>query len=150
MNVAPPALLTIGYEGKTLDAYVAQLTSAEVSVLCDVRHNPLSRKRGFSKKALAAACNTVGIRYEHLAQLGIPTAERRDIKTPRDRELLFQRYSRITLRREKAALETIRRWILEEGERVALTCFEANPCDCHRNCVARVLTAEGIPPALDL
>lgn len=81
MKSAPPALLTIGYEGKTAGAYIAQLTSAKVSVLCDVRHNPLSRKRGFSKRALAAACAAVGIRYVHLPQLGIPTAERRNIKT---------------------------------------------------------------------
>jgi hypothetical protein len=42
--VNQPALLTIGYEGKSLEHYLNQLLQAGVTLLCDVRRNPLSRK----------------------------------------------------------------------------------------------------------
>ncbi len=48
-------ILTIGYEGSTIEDLVATLKLADTQVLIDIRDVPLSRKRGFSKKALAAA-----------------------------------------------------------------------------------------------
>ena len=61
-----PGLLTIGYEGKSLEGYLNQLLRASVTIVCDVRRNPLSRKYGFAKSTLRQACDGVGIRYEHL------------------------------------------------------------------------------------
>lgn len=143
-------MLTIGYEGKSLDAYLTQLAGAGVSLLCDVRANPFSRKRGFSKRALAEACAAAGIRYEHLPELGIPSAERRDIGTPEQRDALFARYTRDVLPRQGAALARIREWIEREGQRVALTCYELDARECHRSCVARALEAAGVGAAENL
>lgn len=47
-----PGLCTIGYEGCTLENYLNRLLRAGVTLLCDVRRNPLSRKYGFSKSTL--------------------------------------------------------------------------------------------------
>src|SRR5262245_52970208 len=58
-----PAMFTIGYEGLTLEAYLNVLLRSGVTLLCDVRRNPISRKYGFSKSTLRTACNSVGIRY---------------------------------------------------------------------------------------
>ena len=74
---AEPGLATIGYEGKSLESYLNQLLRAGVTLLCDVRRNPLSRKYGFAKSTLSKACEGVGIRYEHLPELGIASEERR-------------------------------------------------------------------------
>jgi hypothetical protein len=138
----PPAggngLLTIGYEGKSLEQYLNQLLRAGVTLLCDVRRNPLSRKYGFSKKTLSNAGVGVGLRYEHLPELGIDSEERRDLKTQADYDALFAEYERSTLPRQTAALAKIRTWVLA-GERVALTCFEAEACRCHRGQVAKSL-----------
>ena len=142
-------LLTIGYEGKTQDEYLAQLRAAGVTLLCDVRANPLSRKKGFSKRALAEACMATGIRYEHLPELGIAKAERKDVRTPEQKAALFAHYARATLPKETEALAKIRGW-LDAGERVALTCFERDACECHRHCVAEVLAREGVGAAVDL
>ena len=87
-------LFTIGYEGKSLEAYLNQLLRAGVTTLCDVRRNPLSRKYGFSKGTLSQSCERVGIRYEHLPQLGIASEERRDLKTQADYDALFAEYER--------------------------------------------------------
>ncbi len=131
-------LLTIGYEGKCLETYLNQLLRAGVTLLCDVRRNPLSRRYGFSKKTLSLACDGVGIRYEHLPQLGIASAERRDLNTQADYDALFEEYERKSLPKQTAALGQIRSWI-SAGERVALTCFELHPHQCHRHCVAEAV-----------
>jgi hypothetical protein len=133
-----PGLCTIGYEGRTLEGYLNALLGDGVTVLCDVRRNPLSRKYGFSKSTLSHACERTGIRYEHLPQLGIASEERRELHSQRDYDALFASYERDSLPQQSAALALIGAWIAE-GERVALTCYEALPQQCHRHCVAEAL-----------
>lgn len=138
-----PGLTTIGYEGRSLEAYLNLLLKDSVTILCDVRRNPLSRKYGFAKSTLNKACEGVGIRYEHLPELGIASAERKELKTQADYDALFAEYERKSLPQQGASLKTISGWIQREGHRVALTCYEAEPCQCHRHCVAEALERLG-------
>jgi hypothetical protein len=133
-----PALFTIGYEGRSLESYLNVLIQAGVSVLCDVRRNPLSRKYGFAKKTLSGACAGVGIRYEHLPELGIASEERRQLVTQEDYDALFDRYEADSLPSQGASIERIAGW-MQKGDAVALTCFEGQPQRCHRHCVAEVV-----------
>lgn len=133
-----PGLCTIGYEGHSLESYLNRLLQEGVTLLCDVRRNPLSRKYGFSKKTLAKGCEGVGIRYEHLPELGIASEERRELNTQADYDALFAVYERKSLPLQTEYIEMIRAWIAN-GERVALTCFEHLPHQCHRHCVAEVV-----------
>ena len=135
---AKPGLVTLGYEGRSLEAYLNLLLQNSVTLLCDVRRNPLSRKYGFSKSTLSKACEGVGIRYEHLPELGIASEERRELVTQADYDALFAMYERDSLPKQAAALAKIRGWV-KAGERVALTCFELLPHQCHRHCVAEAL-----------
>jgi len=132
------ALATIGYEGRTLESYLNALLHAGVTLLCDVRKNPISRKYGFSKKTLANGCERVGIRYEHVPQLGITSDKRRNLDTQDDYDKLFADYEANSLPKQKEALAEIRRW-MRSGEHVALTCYERLPEQCHRHCVADAL-----------
>ncbi|MCX6907810.1 MAG: DUF488 domain-containing protein [Verrucomicrobia bacterium] len=136
-----PGLCTIGYEGNSLEGYLNRLLRAGVTLLCDVRRNPLSRKYGFSKSTLSKTCEGVGIRYEHLPELGIASEERRELRTQADYDALFAAYERESLPQQAPALAKIRAWV-KAGERVALTCFEALPQKCHRHCVAKALEKE--------
>lgn len=138
-----PGLVTIGYEGRSLEAYLNLLLQDTVTVLCDVRRNPLSRKYGFARSTLSAACEGVGIRYEHLPELGIPSEERRELETQADYDALFYSYERNSLPHQGEALARIWGWIENEGHRVALTCYESDPCQCHRHCVADALERLG-------
>lgn len=131
-------LQTIGYEGHTLESYINVLLRAGVTVLCDVRRNPISRKYGFSKSTLGRACSGVGLRYEHLPELGIASEQRRGLETQADYDALFAEYERDWLPQQGAALAKIQAW-LAAGESVALTCFEHLPHQCHRHCVAEAL-----------
>lgn len=130
-----PGLSTIGYQGLNLEAYLNRIVQSGVTLLCDVRRNPLSRKYGFSKKTLGHACHGLGLRYEHLPELGIASEERRHLSSESDYQQLFARYERCTLRRETATLARISEWV-HSGEHVALTCFEQRPNECHRLRVA--------------
>lgn len=136
-----PALSTIGYEGYTLESYLNTLLKAGVTLLCDVRRNPISRKYGFSKNTLARGCDGVGIRYEHLPELGIASEQRQGLDTQDDYDALFDDYERTWLPKQGAALAKIHAWVGEK-ERVALTCYEHQPNQCHRHCVAEALESK--------
>lgn len=131
-------LFTIGYQGRTLESYLSVLIQQGVTILCDVRKNAISRKYGFSKRTLARACEGVGIRYEHLPELGIESRQRKGLKTPSEFMALFSSYERSILPKQGAALDRIRAW-LRAGDSVALTCFEREAGQCHRHCVAGTL-----------
>ncbi|HPH67856.1 MAG TPA: DUF488 family protein [Kofleriaceae bacterium] len=132
---------TIGYEGRTLENYLNALLAAGVTLLCDVRRNPISRKYGFSKSTLANGCAGVGIRYEHLRELGIDSEQRQSLVTQADYDALFADYERHSLPLQRSSLQQIVAW-LKAGQRVALTCYESLPQQCHRHCVAETLEAE--------
>jgi uncharacterized protein (DUF488 family) len=132
------SLFTIGYEGRTQDEYLGLLREAGVTLLADVRRNPISRKKGFSKNTLAQGCATVGIRYEHLPELGITSEKRKGLATQADVDALFAEYEREWLPQQAPAPARLWAW-LDAGERVALTCFERAPGACHRHCVAEAL-----------
>lgn len=133
-----PGLLTIGYEGLSLEAYLNILIRRGVSLLCDVRRNPISRKYGFSKNTLLTACAGVGIRYEHLPDLGIASDQRKNLDTQAKYDQLFEEYKKNILPNKSESLELIRLWI-REGESVALTCYEHLPEQCHRHYVAEAI-----------
>jgi len=130
-----PGVVTIGYQGRTLEAYLNRLLQAGVTILCDVRRNAFSHKYGFSKTTLQRGCEGVGIYYQHLPELGIASESRQGLETQADFNALFATYSRDTLPQQTSSLERIRDWV-NAGERVALTCFELLPQQCHRHCIA--------------
>lgn len=133
-----PGLCTIGYEGRSLEGYLNLAIGDGVTVLCDVRRNPLSRKYGFSKSTLMNGAAGVGIRYEHMPELGIASEARRELKTQADYDALFDAYVRESLPRQLKSLTRIMGWI-EKGDRVALTCYERLPEQCHRTSVGNAL-----------
>ncbi len=58
-----------GYEGRKPNDLFASLQRSGVDLLIDVRYVPISRKRGFSKNALADGLASAGIGYLHLKGL---------------------------------------------------------------------------------
>jgi|LSQX01.2.fsa_nt_gb uncharacterized protein (DUF488 family) len=133
-----PQLFTIGYEGITLETYINKLIINDVHVLCDVRKNAYSQKYGFSKSQLQKACEGVGISYIHMPELGINSDKRQHLISQNDYDLLFEDYEKNTLQNNSNALLRIKE-ILKKEKRVALTCFEKNPLQCHRSRIANAL-----------
>ena len=90
---ADEALFTIGYEKRSVDEYISLLLANDVALVIDVRKNPLSRKKGFSKKALANSLSHVGISYRHMPELGIDSSLRKNLKDRDDYDQLFVHYT---------------------------------------------------------
>lgn len=131
-------LFTIGYEGRTLEEYLKRLIINDIHVLCDVRKNAYSQKFGFSKSQLENACNGIGIQYIHIPELGIESNQRQDLYTQQDYDNLFAQYSQTTLLQNSIALQYVYD-LIQKNKRVALTCFEKNPHQCHRHIIAKAL-----------
>ena len=131
-------LFTIGYEGITLESYLNKLLMNNVRMLCDVRNNPMSMKFGFSKRQLENACESVGIHYLHLPEVGIQSEDRQDLRTQADYDQLFNTYRHTTLLHTTENQKFILS-LLKEHKRIALTCFEANICQCHRKPLAEAI-----------
>ena len=138
LKYSEPQLFSIGYEGISLETYINKLIINDVHVLCDVRKNAYSQKYGFSKSQLQKACLGVGIQYVHIPDLGIESEKRQELNSQADYDRLFERYEQTTLINNHSALLRVRE-LIETENRVALTCFEKNPLQCHRSRVAKAL-----------
>ncbi|WP_420462736.1 DUF488 family protein [Candidatus Palauibacter sp.] len=138
-------LATIGYEGRSYEAYFNELLRSGISRLCDVRRNPLSRKWGFSKRLLSQGCDELGIRYEPFRELGIESGARANLGDRAAYERLFAQYEATTLPRCRDAVARITGWI-DAGEGVAITCYERDSGDCHRSRLAGAIVATAARP----
>ena len=128
-------MFTIGYEGISLEKYLQKLVQNNVKILVDVRKNPLSMKFGFSKTLLKRYSNSLGIEYLHIPEVGINSDKRQVLESQADYDRLFDDYRKTTLSETSAHQKQILD-LLKKHKRVALTCFEAEPCQCHRSHLA--------------
>lgn len=136
------AVHTIGYEGTTIDRFVATLVAADINTLVDVRAVAISRKKGFSKNALRTALNEAGIEYLHLVDLGDPKEGRlaaRAGKYDRFRKIFS---THLNSKPARAAMTTLNGVVV--GSNACLMCFECDPAGCHRNIIAEELARNGI------
>lgn len=131
-------LFTIGYEGISLEEYLVRLLKNDVKVLVDVRNNPLSMKYGFSKSQLKKYCASLGIDYVHIPEVGIQSDQRQELNTQSDYDKLFAVYRKNNLSKTTTSQNEILK-LLKQHKRIALTCFEANICQCHRKHLAEAI-----------
>lgn len=135
-------LFTIGYEGISLEEYLNRLLKNDVRVLVDVRCNPLSMKFGFNKNQLKRYCENLQIEYMHFPEVGIQSDQRQELVTQSDYDALFDVYRRNNLTKTSSTQNNILK-LLQQYQRIALTCFEANICQCHRKHLAEAI--ENLP-----
>ena len=136
-------LFTIGYEGISLEHYINKLILNDVKMLVDVRKNPLSMKYGFSKTLLKKFCESVGIEYVHIPDVGIDSDQRQELNSQQDYDQLFSVYKKVNLKATKDIQSKILE-LLKAKKRIALTCFEANICQCHRKPLSESIAALSI------
>lgn len=132
-----------GYEGRSVDDLVKDALREGIVTVVDVRLNPISRKRGLSKTALAASLAAAGVEYVHLRALGNPKDNRAgfaDTSTAegQDARHRFQAEVLATLDAQNA-LHTIEQ--LQRRGPVLLLCFEATERCCHRALILDALHA---------
>lgn len=133
-------LCTIGYEKRSLDEYIDLLLSSGVEVVVDVRETAWSHKPGFSKTALSAGLKAAGIAYVHLRAAGNPKWLREAARDHAECLALYRSY----LTHHPEVLASLAETLREQGvshRRIALTCFERHPEDCHRGILAEAWAA---------
>ena len=134
-------LATIGYEGATMQGFLAALRADRTSLLVDVRAVAMSRRPGFAKTSLAANLAEAGIEYLHLRGLGTPADGRAAARAGHHDQMhrIFREHLATPV--AQTDLATLRA-IVESGRRVCLLCFEANPAHCHRSLVVAALAQQ--------
>ncbi|MBF0311192.1 MAG: DUF488 domain-containing protein [Magnetococcales bacterium] len=133
-------LCTIGYEGAELNDFLNTLETKGVECLIDIREVPLSRRKGFSKKVLAAVLSDRNIQYIHLPALGDPKEGREAARQGR-MDTFRQIFSgHMTTPSAIKGLEEVS--ALAMNAKSCLLCYERDPEMCHRSIVARSLHAQ--------
>jgi uncharacterized protein (DUF488 family) len=131
-------LFTIGYEKARPQAVLDELKQAKVKLLVDTRAVAASRRPGFSKRALAASLDEIGIAYLHLQKLGTP-AEGREAARAGDYDTAWKIYDKhvktADAQRELGELVSL----IKDGRRVCLLCYERDPAQCHRSRIAALV-----------
>jgi len=138
-------IYSVGYEGMTLDALVDRLAGARVSVLVDVRLNPISRKPGFSRRRLSEALEAAGISYIHEKELGNPP-DNRDSFRAGDGEAGRSRMRSILDNGAGDALDRVVE--LASSQRIAVLCVERDAHRCHRDVITEMAVERN--PAIDV
>jgi uncharacterized protein (DUF488 family) len=136
----------IGYEGCDLDGFIQRLHRESVTLLIDVRLNPISRKRGFSKTALSAALVSAGIAYEHMRALGNPKWNRTGFGgSPAELGAARGVYTEFLGGDDaRACLQRI--VLAAQEQRVTVMCFEADESRCHRDLILEAVRERFGPP----
>jgi uncharacterized protein (DUF488 family) len=133
---------TIGYQGRSIDQFIALALHGGVQIVVDVRETAWSHKPGFSRGPFEAALAGAGIEYVHAQFAGNPKWIRE-------------------LADDHADLLTLYSWYLDEHAEVmdaldhllgqalaarmppALVCFERHAGDCHRSVLTERWAARG-------
>ncbi len=141
------SLYTFGYEGMTLEAFIARLKETGIRTIIDVRELPLSRKRGFSKRAFAEALHSNGIAYAHMPALGCPKTIR-DAYREDGNWSVYTRKFMTYLGQQSGAIAEVAK--MARATSACLVCFEADFNYCHRSMVARAAAHAGGPAVVHL
>ena len=133
-------IFTIGYEGATIDEFLAALQTTGVERVIDVRALPLSRRPGFSKTPLRVALDEVGIEYVHLKALGTPSEGRTAARAGRHEDMA--RVYAVQLELPEAIAQSAQMLAMAEEKPTALLCMEREPAHCHRSLLLQAVAAD--------
>lgn len=126
-------IVSVGYEGRSIDDFVTALVGAGVQTVADVRLNAISRKAGFSKTRLREALAAVGIDYRHMRSLGNAKENRSPFWDGRVDE--GQRVFRQAIQNPEAESTLDELSALVRDQIVAVLCFETDLEKCHRKVI---------------
>ena len=128
-------IYTIGYERAEPQAFLRTLSEAGIKLVLDIRAQPVSRKKGFSKNQLAALLAAEAIAYRHLRGLGTPKAGREAAK--RGDIDAFARIFQMQMEEPEAHADLSEALRLSGETPSCLLCLEREPEHCHRLIVAQ-------------
>ena len=136
-------LLTAGYAGHDSESFLGILRQHEVEVVVDIRQNPVSRKKGFSRSKLSAFLAANHVEYIHVSELGVPVHLRRRLNSGEEVLSAYLEAFRVYLSNCGGALDRLND--LASTKRCCLMCVERLHSQCHRSIVAEAVKARKWP-----
>ncbi len=141
MSAKHRSVFTIGHSNHESDVFVALLRKHGVNVVVDVRSAPYSRYLPhFNKEFLTDSLQKIGIRYDFQGkELGGQPSDRAYYDA--DGRIMYH-----ALAETDAFKHGIERTLASAAaDRIALTCSEKEPLDCHRTLlISQVLVKRGV------
>jgi len=134
-------LSSVGYQGSTPKDFFSVLKENNIGILVDVRENPVSRKKGFSKSALKLTSEENGIKYFHFASLGSRRETRKEYKENKNWGWFSAQYNQYLETQEDVIGNLFE--IISEGN-TCLMCFESDHNLCHRSLLIDHLLEDSI------
>jgi len=137
LTVAREAIYTAGYEGKSVDAFFDSMLRNGIKSIVDVRSNPVSRRYGFSRRQFGDIAERLGLGYDHMPRLGIPSSRRADLSD-------FDSYQRLLDGYYVDMLKDRDQELTDLGSQMGkaptvLICVEQDVRCCHRSRLAEAL-----------
>ncbi len=133
--VAPLAVYTVGYEGKSVDTFFNGLIENGIAAILDVRANPISRKYGFARKSMSEIARKLDIEYVHLPELGISSKDRSTLSDFDSYQVLLDWYETEMLPNRGTAVTNVVHLLQQKPS--ALLCMERDVRCCHRGRLAK-------------
>jgi uncharacterized protein (DUF488 family) len=141
LDFGATGVIGVGYERRSATDLVDALAATGVALVVDVRLNPVLRRAGLSKTALARALAGSGIAYEHRPELGNPRPNRAGFAGSAN-ELAEARVRYRTLLNDPGSSRALDDLAgIGEHQLVALLCYEANQRRCHRDVLIEAVAA---------
>jgi uncharacterized protein (DUF488 family) len=140
-------IYNLGYQGLSLDKYIEKLKASGVTVLVDVRFNPISRKKGFSKRILNETLQNHGIKYRHFKNLGCPVRIREKLKKDNNWSAYTVAYKKHLNLNINYLLSLID---IAKEENICLLCFESDYNFCHRYLIAQAMAERNTAEIINL
>jgi uncharacterized protein (DUF488 family) len=141
--VRPLQIWTIGHSTRSIDDFLALLTTNGIRALADVRRFPGSRRLPhFGEEALAQSLTGVDIAYEHFPELGGRRRARPDSPNTAWRHPAFRGYADYMMTSEFRA-GVARLLDLAQSTPTVFMCAEALWWQCHRGLIADDLKVAG-------
>lgn len=137
---APAAVYTVGYEGKSVDAFFNYLLEKGIETIIDVRANPVSRKYGFSGSRMKQIGESLGLDYLHFPSLGVASSERASLRENRSYTRLFNKYEQHILAHRKQEVKEVGQYM--QGKPSVLVCVEKDVTCCHRSRLSLAIANE--------
>lgn len=129
-------LYTIGYERRAIEAFIGTLLGHKIEVIADVRENPFSHKKDFSRRNMESTLAAAGIRYYHFRNLGAPKYLRDRLKLDHD----YIQFNKDFITHLQVQTDTLNdMYNLMNNNILCLMCMEQDQAFCHRRLIAEKL-----------
>lgn len=127
-------IYTIGYQEKSLEDFLARIIDNKINVVIDIRYNPNSRRKGFSKNKLASHLQEKNVKYYHYKDLGTPPPIRKKAIEKNNHMIVINKWKAM-IDEKLELLKNLKNHFIDDI--ICFMCYEKDATHCHRSIVVQ-------------